>query len=261
MGGGAPHAAAAAAAHPQPCPNRFGARAGASDARAEPDQKELQMSATQEQVLAGQAVYTKQTLRAYDFVVLTVSNALIWSCPTARILEHYNTYVSANHLDVGVGTGYFLDRCQYPAAKPRVGLMDLNPSALEFASRRIARYRPETYQRNVLEPVALEAPKFDSVGINYLLHCLPGTLESKAVVFDHVKALVHPDAVVFGSTILQGGVRRNAAARRLMEFYNRKGVFTNRHDSLDGLRSELKQRFKEVSVEVIGCVALFSGRV
>jgi 2-polyprenyl-3-methyl-5-hydroxy-6-metoxy-1,4-benzoquinol methylase len=219
------------------------------------------MSATQEQVIAGQAVYTKRTLRAYDFVVLGVSNWLIWKCPTSRLLEHYNKYVTANHVDVGVGTGYFLDHCRYPSARPRVALMDLNQDTLDFASLRIARYRPETYRRNVLEPIVTDAPKFDSVGINYLLHCLPGAMESKAVVFDHVRELMRPDAVLFGSTLLWGGVARNWAAKGLMDLYNKNGIFTNRQDDLVGLRKELERRFRRVSVEVVGCVALFSGRV
>jgi SAM-dependent methyltransferase len=219
------------------------------------------MRATREQVIAGQAVYTKRTLRAYDFVVLGVSNRLIWKCPTSRLLEHYNNYVSANHLDVGVGTGYFLDHCRYPSAKPRVALMDLNQDTLNFASKRIARYQPETYRRDVLEPIIIDAAKFDSAGISYLLHCLPGAMESKAVVFDHVRELMRPDAVLFGSTLLQGGVTRNWAAKRLMDLYNKKGVFTNRQDRLESLCKELERRFKEVSVEVVGYVALFSGRV
>ena len=39
------------------------------------------MNATREQVLAGQAVYTKQALKAYDFAVLGVSNRFLWKCP------------------------------------------------------------------------------------------------------------------------------------------------------------------------------------
>jgi 2-polyprenyl-3-methyl-5-hydroxy-6-metoxy-1,4-benzoquinol methylase len=218
------------------------------------------METTREQVEAGQAVYTKRTLPIYDFVVLGVSNRFIWHCPTRRIEAHYNQHLSANHLDVGVGTGYFLDRCRFPAGNPRVALMDLNPETLAFASRRIARYRPETYRRNVLEPIPFDADKFDSVGINYLLHCLPGSMESKAVVFGHLKALMNPNAVLFGSTILHNGIDRKWSARRLMAVYNKKGIFSNREDDLDGLRRGLEGRFKDVSVEVIGCVALFSAR-
>ncbi len=219
------------------------------------------MSVTKEQVAAGQAVYTKRTLAIYDFVVLGVSNRFLWKCPTSRLEEHYSEHVTANHLDVGVGTGYFLDRCRFPAQTPRIALMDLNQSTLDFASHRIARYQPETYCRNVLEPISFAGEKFDSIGINYLLHCIPGSIDSKAVAFDHLKTLMNPGAVIFGSTLLQGDVARSWPARRLMDVYNKKGIFSNQHDDLEGLKQALEMRFREVSVEVAGCAAIFSARV
>src|SRR5699024_9100523 len=156
------------------------------------------MSAKHEQVLAGQAVYTKGVLAAYDFVVLGVSNRFLWKCSTQDLVAHYNKHVSANHLDVGVGTGYFLDHCRFPSTSPRVALMDLNQNSLDFAARRIARYKPETYRRSILDPIQIDAPKFDSLGINYLLHCIPGTIESKSIAFEHLRALMNPGAVIFG---------------------------------------------------------------
>jgi 2-polyprenyl-3-methyl-5-hydroxy-6-metoxy-1,4-benzoquinol methylase len=174
---------------------------------------------------------------------------------------HYNKHASDNHLDVGVGTGYFLDRCRFPTPQPRIALLDINRNALEYASRRIARYNPEVYCRNTLEPISVDAKNFDSVGINAVLHCIPGTIESKAVVLDHLKALMNPNAVLFGSTVLHGGVPRNWVAGRLMHAYNKKGFFSNRHDDLDGLNRALCQRFREVTIDVVGCAALFSGRV
>lgn len=218
------------------------------------------MSIIEEQVLAGQAVYTRQALGIYDFVVLGVSNRFIWKCPTRRLVEHYDRHASANHLDAGVGTGYFLDRCRFPTPQPRIALLDLNHNTLDYASRRIARYRPETYRRNILEPLRVDAPKFDSVGINYLLHCLPGSIAAKASAFDHLRALMNPSAVLFGATLLQGGVYRSRLAERLMEVYNRKGIFSNQDDDLEELTGELRKRFSDVSVEVLGCAALFSGR-
>lgn len=214
----------------------------------------------QDDVQAGQAIYTRRNLALYDVLVHGVSNRFVWRCPTRRLLEHYRRCVSANHLDVGVGTGYFLDRCAFPSPSPRVALMDLNPQSLAYAARRIARYRPETYRRNVLEPIAVEAPPFDSLGATYLLHCLPGSIAEKAVAFDHLRTLLHPGGVLFGATLLQGGVARTRAAVRLMAFYNRRGIFCNERDDLDGLRRALEQRFHDVAVEVAGCAALFSGR-
>lgn len=219
------------------------------------------MTATAEQVKAGQAVYTRRSLKLYDFIVLGVSNRLVWKCPTQRLVDSYNKHMTANHLEAGVGTGYFPDRCRFPSSTPRVALMDLNSDTLEFASRRIARYTPETYRRNVLEPIAMDAEKFDSVSINYLLHCLPGSIESKSVAIDHLKALMNPNAVLFGSTLLHGGVHRSWLAKRLTDVYNRKGIFSNRQDNLEGLQDVLSQRLNDVSIEVVGCAALFAGRV
>ena len=159
-----------------------------------------------------------------------------------------------------MGTGYFLDRCRFPSQTPRIALLDLNPNTLKFTAQRIQRYQPKTYCRNVLEPIAIDTMKFDSVGINYLLHCLPGSIEFKAVAFDQLKALMNPNAVLFGSTLLQGGISRNWLAKRLMGVYNKKGIFSNQHDDLDGLQHALSERFREVSIEVVGCAALFSGR-
>jgi hypothetical protein len=45
------------------------------------------MSVSPEQVAAGHAVYTKRMLGIYDFLVLGLSNRLIWRCPTRRLVE------------------------------------------------------------------------------------------------------------------------------------------------------------------------------
>lgn len=218
------------------------------------------MKTTDEQVLAGQAVYTKRTLKAYDFVVLGVSNRFLWKCPTHRLMAHYHQHLSARHLDVGVGSGYFLDHCRFPTSTPNVALMDLNQHTLDYTAERIKRYQPKTYCRNVLEPIKLDGEKFDSIATNYLLHCVPGDIKSKAVIFDHLKTLMNPNAVLFGATLLQGDLPRNWFAQRLMNVYNKKGIFSNQADDLDSLHNELSRRFKDVSVEVVGCAALFSGR-
>jgi hypothetical protein len=45
-----------------------------------------------------------------------------------------------------------------------------------------------------------------------------------------------------------------------MAFYNGKGIFSNEHDNLDTLRRALEQRFQSVTIEIVGCAALFSAR-
>jgi SAM-dependent methyltransferase len=213
------------------------------------------------EVHAGQAAYTWWTLRLlYDVGVLGYSNRFVWKCPTSTQLGWYDANVSANHLDVGVGTGYYVAHCRYPSASPRLALMDLNANSLERAARRAARYAPEVYRRNVLDPIHLDAPRFDSISLNNLLHCLPGAMADKAVVFDHLRPLLNPGGCVFGSTLLQGDVPRSAQARFLMKTYNRGGLFSNEQDTREALERALQQRFKESQVTVRGCVALFRAR-
>lgn len=204
--------------------------------------------------------YTRAGLAWYDLLVITISNRWIWRCPSRRILELYNRHVSGNHLDVGVATGWYLDRCRFPGGQPRLALMDFSPDSLEVAGQRLARYQPEKYLRDVLQPIEFDGPPFDSIGLSYLLHCLPGTMETKQAALDHLLPLLKPSGVLFGTTLLGQGVRHGLAARRLMRFYNRVGIFHNQQDDLAGLERNLAARFPHYEVETVGCAALFWGR-
>jgi hypothetical protein len=81
-------------------------------------------------VRARAAFFGRPVLAIYDALVLGLSCRFVWKCPAPSLLDWYNGHVSANHLDVGVGTGYFLDRCHFPSATPRIVLADLSESSL-----------------------------------------------------------------------------------------------------------------------------------
>ena len=216
---------------------------------------------TAAQVEAGQQVYNPLLLAGYDLFVLRFSNRFAWRCPWPRLLEAYNRHVGARHLDIGVGTGFFLDRCRWPVDRPEVTLLDLNPNSLAAAAARIRRYAPRIVRASALEPLPLGEQRFDSVGLNFLLHGLPGPIEQKTrTVLEGVKPQLAPGAVVFGSTILGRGVRHNAVGRALLRPYNRKGIFSNLADDLEGLERALAAGLSTVEAEVVGTVALFSAR-
>jgi ubiquinone/menaquinone biosynthesis C-methylase UbiE len=208
-------------------------------------------------VVAGQAIYNRATLAVYDVGVLGLSCRLVWRCPKAVMLAAYNRNVGSNHLELGVGTAYFLDRCRCPEPRPRVTLVDLNPTVLKTAAGRISRYRPQTIRANVLEPLPIPGRSYDSVGMNFLLHCLPGDWEAKGAVFTNAAAALRPGGRVFGSTILATGVRTTAPAQALMRLYNSRGIFHNADDDLAGLRAELAGHFADYRLAVRGCVGLF----
>jgi len=213
-----------------------------------------------EEIEAGQAIYTPLVLRTYDWVVLGLSNQLLWRCPTAELRRLYDRNVSARHLDVGVGTGYFLDKANWPVANPSITLLDLNPNCLRVASQRISRFAPRTVLANILTPLPSLGP-FSSVSLCYLLHCIPGAINEKAVVFDHLRPLLAPGARVFGATIVQGKVPRSVSAQALMNLYNRKGIFSNAEDTVEDLNAAVRQRFSDVKIVTKGAAALFEARV
>ena len=206
------------------------------------------------------AVYTPLTLAFYDLVVLGLSNSFVWQCSSRVLLDFCNEHISDKHLDIGVGTGYFLDRCRFPSAAPKIVLFDLNPNSLAKSAKRLRRYNPSCYMGNVLQPIDIGMSGFDSISLNYLLHCLPGNLASKSIVFDHVKPLLRDGGVIFGSTILGEGVRHNPLAKQLLKVYNAKGIVSNLSDRQSDLEAGLKAHFDEHTVHVAGCVALFSAR-
>lgn len=209
---------------------------------------------------AGAAIYKPWVLHGYDAFVHGFSNAFAWRCPTRVLRSLYDAHVTDAHLDVGVGSGYFLDSCRLPVASPRVVLLDLNPNALKFTARRIRRYRPLIHRANVLEPLKLESESFRSIALMYLLHCLPGSLQAKSVVFQHLGRYLAADGVLFGATILGQGVPHTALARAFLQFYNARGIFGNAADSLGDLDEALSSRFEQAQIRVHGSVAVFEAR-
>lgn len=208
----------------------------------------------------GSRIYGKAVLWGYDAVVLGFSNHLAWRCPTRSMLETYQELVSLRHLDVGVGTGWYLSRTELPAGT-EVTLLDLHPQALENASARIEEASPgvhvERVVANALESSPFEPGSFDSISTNYLLHCVPGGWERKGAIFQNLATALSDKGVLFGATILGKGVRHNLPGRALMALYNRTGIFDNREDDAAGLERALHASFADVQLEASGTVIRF----
>ncbi|XWN29146.1 MAG: methyltransferase type 12 [Devosia sp.] len=212
-------------------------------------------------IARGSAAYTPRTLRAYDLVVHGLSNRFLWRCPTARLREQHRALVADPHLEVGVGTGFFLDDPAIDTAI-RLTLFDANPHCLSHTAGRLAGRPVTTVEGDVFKPLpALADAPFASIGLSYLLHCLPGAIPQKAVVFDTLARVGRAGTVIFGATLLQGDAPRNFAARALMGAYNRKGIFTNTGDRVEDLEAALRARFKDVEVTCVGAAALFQARI
>jgi hypothetical protein len=207
-------------------------------------------------VAKAHAVYTLFTLSIYDVLVHGLSNRFAWRCPTRRLVELYRDNLSPDHLEAGVGTGLLLDRAATSKLK-RLVLLDANRNCLDRAGLRLARFKPELHQVNLLAPLALSTAPVASVGLTYVLDCMPGRMDEKLSAIDHLRPLMRDGAALFGATILGRGIAPNRAASALLDLYNANGVFNNREDDLASLSDGLRRRFADVAVAQESCVAIF----
>jgi SAM-dependent methyltransferase len=209
---------------------------------------------------AGQAIYTTGMLRLYNLLTFKYNLPVLWRCSQHDLLALYESNVTVRHLDVGVGTGYLLERCDLPSSTTKITLMDLNPNPLNYAARRLRRFEPSVHQADVLTPWHLPAGAFESVALVNLLHCLPGNMGEKSFVFEQTHLALAPGGVLFGATVLGDGVDLSRRARRKMEKFNRRGIFSNLEDNLEDLRNGLGRVFGGCEVEMRGAVALFTAQ-
>lgn len=211
---------------------------------------------------AGAAVYSPWVLKIYDLWVLGLSNRLVWRCPTSTVLlPFFRKGLSERHLDIGVGTGYYLE---HSTLRPQqeLTLLDLNANSLAAARERIAPMLPKTIVADILEPgTALQGTEFDSISLFYLLHCLPGALSEKGPrVFGLLSQHLSDQGTLYGATILGDSAPHNALGRKLMAVYSAKGIFGNSNDTLLDLEAALRAEFSDVHIEQHGVVALFTAR-
>ena len=205
----------------------------------------------------GVRIYGPWLLPLYDFLIMRVLAPYVWQCPAHNFTGLYRDCMSRNHADVGVGTGYALDKCAYAPGEVRIGLFDLQSNCLEYTARRLARFAPEAYQCDAMKPIAVGADRFDSVALGGILHCIPGDMAEKGAVFDAIEPLMHSGAKVFGYTILNREIEKTWLSKVAYVVFENLKVINGPDDSASQLHRELANRFKFVEVKVIGCVALF----
>lgn len=207
----------------------------------------------------GYQVYSRRTLSWYDTIVHRFSNRWLWNCPTENLKQWFDRHVSSNHLDVGVGTGYFLKQSTKLVPGCRLGLLDANPNCLEAAASRVAELKPEVFQANLAESFAERFDPYESLSLMYVLHCLPGAIAFRRRVLQHCVASVIPGGRLFGATILGQPQPMGWWGRLVMAKYNRKGIFGNLNDTLDRMKDVLSESLADVQTEQIGSVVLFAG--
>ena len=205
--------------------------------------------------------YTPFFLTIYDFLVLYLMNTFVWCCSTSEVLLPFfrgNVRPSKHHLDIGCGSGYFLEHGQLsPDAK--FTLCDLNANCLDKANSRLARpANTRCLQHDIFQPLPRDEGTFESISLFYLLHCLPASLSSKSDIIGHLKYNLEPDGVMFGATILGPSGNHTLLSRLALRRLNYLRHMSNMEDTRDGFVKALEENFYEVESREVGSCLLFT---
>jgi SAM-dependent methyltransferase len=223
------------------------------------DQKygEVQTSAAAQR---GAACYESWIMYIYDFFVLGFVNRFAWRCPTDKhLLPLFKNNVRTTHLDIGVGTGYYLKNSKI-ASSVKLTLSDLSPNAIRVAKLRSGRPDAAEMLWDVTQPFPVpegKYDKFDSVSMYYVLHCVPGPVKNKTIVFENIKNCMTADGVLTGATVLGKGIQDNFIGKRVRAHCVADGVFDNVDDDAETFINALRDNFNHVEVEVIGVSFVF----
>lgn len=229
---------------------------------------------------SSEAAYSPKTLDLYDAFVWGFNSPFLWRIGEEECQQLYQETVGSVHCEVAVGTGLFLKNLTGTERPKELTLVDLNEHCLSACAERVINesrrdipqdpshhedpcLQVEKLVADITDPESIPTSmrgKFDTVGANFLLHCLHGdSLMDKKGAIQACASLLspQPEACFFGSTILgeallRDGEKAGAAALYTLEAYNKFGIFGNRGDGLEDLEKVLREVFQVVEVRQSG---------
>eukprot|EP01084_Bolivina_argentea_P277781 474380_1 len=119
---------------------------------------------------------------------------------------------------------------------------------------------------NALEINRISMPNiiYDSVGISYVLHCIPTSLNEKLpLILNGLSTYMDENSIIFGSTICNPNDINNKSNIhhrffvKWIQFLQYQWVMFNQNDFHSDLEKIFSQYFDEVSVERIGYASVF----
>lgn len=195
-----------------------------------------------------------KSLKFYDYLVNDINCTYAWRCHKSNIFENYKNNIKTNHLEIGPGTGYFLKK-NYNINK--LYLMDINEDTLNFSKNNLSfNYEVKTINHNIFED-KLEIKDLDSVGLNYVLHCVPGKLEDN---IDNLLNNLESNNKInfFGATVVSDKNLQNTLSSVELFFLNKYNIFNNQLDTSKNLIDYLKYNKIKFQEKIVGNVLIFS---
>ncbi|GAA3747664.1 class I SAM-dependent methyltransferase [Salinactinospora qingdaonensis] len=216
---------------------------------------------------ANPGLYTRLTMRwRYTPQVIWWRHPRVWGVPNPVLHTLLAAHAGQEHLEVGVGNGYFPSRL--PAWSPvrTLHLMDVNPACLAIASHTLRRrFTLHSHHHSALTPWEnLADDSVDSINSYMTLHAIERTgIGDLEPLVAEAHRVTKPGGCFFGATIVPkgAGVHLKPSAARLIEQYNAAGVFSNANDSVEDLHDLLEGHFAHVTTRAFGCVAVWEAVV
>lgn len=148
----------------------------------------------------GQSGYNAAMLAIYDVWVLKFMTKAVWKVPVAQGVDSYRQHMGHRHLDVGPGTGYFIEKAN-PPRDTKITLLDPNQTVLRHVAKRLEERHPITVEADVMKPLPVDG-RYDSAALSFVRHCLRGPEGNKAVAVRNIADVLSPEGVLFGGTVL-----------------------------------------------------------
>jgi len=180
----------------------------------------------------GQLFFSYMSHNLYDLLIYRFVAPIIWGCKTEKIIDNYHRNLSDNHLEIGVGTGYLLNYS--------------NPNPLNLTLS--------------LQPLNLPGIRFSSIGLNFVMHCVPGSYLDKGVAFQHAYDVLENGGVFFGSTVLRHGVSHKPFSKAAMRILNSLNIFHNDQDDLVDFKQAIESLFDLVEIQTYGPTIVWTAR-
>ena len=199
-----------------------------------------------------------KNIQRYDRYVNEINCEKVWKCSQKHIIDNYRKNIDEKHLEIGPGTGYFLKKENLGVDFNKLTLVDVNTEILDYSKNNLQCECSDidVVSHNLFTCKIPEGVDFNSVGINYVLHCVPGNLQTK---LDNLICNLGDNKYnLFGASVICDPLHMNVIAEYELIFLNAFGIFHNNNDTYEELDQYLNKTGLNFTLEKQGYVAIFN---
>ncbi len=192
----------------------------------------------------------------YDYLVNNINCSFVWKCNQQNILSNYSN-ITDRHMEIGPGTGYFLKDKSFNTLQ----LIDINNEILTNASQNLRDNcsQIKTYKHDIFTSSLPQLSKCNSIGITYVLHCIPGKIENN--LDNLIQNIPFNNYNIYGASVIRDPSDKNMLAELELFWLNKLGIFNNNDDTYLGLYEFLENSGFKYSLKLEGHVVIFNIKV